>query len=121
MSARDALLGLAVAGALTAAFFGGIAVERSGDGHQPPVHADDVPGKLQSYEVGWDLDRDATYRATCEADRCSWETFEYVGWTSSPGLVSYRRDLQVRRGQSVTIDTTGVRKLDAVGFGNWTR
>lgn len=123
MSAREVLAFVAGWAVVVGAFFGGIAVERSGQNPVPepkyPVHADDV-GKPRTYEVGWDLERGATYRATCQQDRCAWETFEYIGWVSPPGLVSYRRGLQVRRGEVVTIEGVELgNQLQSVGFGDW--
>lgn len=98
----------------------GIGIGKPDQSSELPVHAKDVGGKLRTYEIGWDLERDTSYRATCQADRCSWETFEYIGWVNPPGLVSYRRDTQVRRGQVSTVEGVELgSQLQSVGFGEW--
>lgn len=86
----------------------------------PEKAADAVTNTItdtRSYEVGWDVERNTVYRATCQADRCKWERLEWIGWVSHPGLVSYDKDTQIRRGTVVEIDTFGMDQIETQGFG----
>jgi hypothetical protein len=109
---------LATLAGVAAGFFLGLLFVTAGP-EKFVAKAENAVTNTKSYEVGWDIEDDTVYKATCEDDRCRWETFNKYRF--GVGLVSHLEEDQIRRGTVVQFDTYGEDQIETQGFGELER